>query len=112
MLRVVELASEPGVSVCGLKLAVVCGGKPLTLKATGSANPLADGVTVIVIVADCPGLTTAELDEALAEKSLSISFIAADVPPPGAALVTVRGIGPPVLVSLAGMATESSVALT
>jgi len=51
IVNVVVWAPALGVTVVGLKVAVVWRGKPATVKETGLANPLALGVTVMVIMA-------------------------------------------------------------
>jgi hypothetical protein len=57
IVKVVGVAVPFGVTDVGLKVAVECAGKPLTLNVTGLVKPLAVGVIVIWIVACWPALT-------------------------------------------------------
>jgi len=66
IVKVVVTAFVPGVTEVGLNTAVVRFGKPVTAKLlTAFAKPLADGVTVIVIIACCPALTVVAVEGAL-----------------------------------------------
>src|SRR5215468_4272120 len=57
IVSVLVTALVPGVTDGWLKEAVECAGRPLTLSITALANPCAEGVTVIVIVACWPAFT-------------------------------------------------------
>ena len=104
IVSVVVWTPELGVTVVGLNADVVWAGNPATVKETGLANPLALGVTVIVIVACCPALTGV-LAGPLTVNPSTVKVLAELVPPPGVGFVTVMFTFPAVATSLAGTVT-------
>ena len=80
IVSVVVCAVPFGVTDVGLNVAVVCAGKPATLKETRLVNPFAVGVTVIVVIACCPALTVV-LAGPLTVNPSTVKLLAEVVPP-------------------------------
>lgn len=109
MVKVTVWAVEPGVTEVGENVGgPECAGRPLTLKLTAFAKPLAVGVTVNWIVAGWPALTDGGVPgPATVYPSTVNEVLAAVVPPPGLGFVTVILAVPAEDTSLAGIAAVS-----